>query len=92
MRWSAIATPSERTARSTSDSTISWPTKSGLPKRYTTLAREPFTEPARTAVVDYLSGHQRGRLGSVETSPEMFGLREDDLRSRFAPYVERFLT
>ena len=38
------------------------------------------------------AGHQRGRLGNVETSYEMFGLKEDDLRARFAPYVERFLT
>jgi hypothetical protein len=56
------------------------------------LAGEPFTEQARGAIADYLSSHQRGRLGTVETSPEMFGLREDDLRARFAPYVERFLT
>jgi hypothetical protein len=63
----------------------------GAAEKVYALAGEPFTEPARGAVVDYLSGHQRGRLGSVETSHEMFGLREDDLRSRFAPYVERFL-
>ncbi|MGO8938764.1 MAG: sulfotransferase family protein [Mycobacterium sp.] len=63
----------------------------GAAEKVYALAGEPFTEPARGAVADYLSGHQRGRLGSVETSHEMFGLREDDLRSRFAPYVERFL-
>ena len=63
----------------------------GVAEKVYALAGEPFTEPARSAVADYLSGHQRGRLGSVETSHEMFGLREDDLRSRFAPYVERFL-
>jgi len=40
---------------------------------------------------DYLAGHTRGRLGSVQTSYEMFGLTEGDLRERFAPYVERFL-
>jgi hypothetical protein len=39
----------------------------------------------------YLAGHQRGRLGRVVTSCEMFGLNEEDLRARFAPYVERFL-
>ncbi len=54
-------------------------------------AGEPFTGESRGAIADYLDGHRRGRLGIVETSPEMFGLREDDLRSRFAPYVERFL-
>jgi Sulfotransferase family len=55
------------------------------------LAGEPFTEQARTAIADYLAGHRRGRLGNVETSYEMFGLQEDTLRARFAPYVERFL-
>ncbi|CAG6939638.1 sulfotransferase [Mycobacterium avium subsp. paratuberculosis] len=35
--------------------------------------------------------HRRGRLGNVETSFEMFGLDEESLRERFAPYVERFL-
>ena len=55
------------------------------------LAGEPFDAPARTAIADYLAGHQRGRLGSVETSYQMFGLTEDNLRARFAPYVERFL-
>ncbi|EUA03771.1 hypothetical protein I547_2380 [Mycobacterium kansasii 824] len=56
------------------------------------LAGEPFDEPARTAITGYLAGHRRGRLGNVETSCEMFGLTEEDLRARFAPYVERFLT
>ena len=63
----------------------------GVAERVYALAGEPFTEPVRGAVADYLGGHQRGRLGSVQTSSEMFGLREDDLRCRFAPYVERFL-
>ncbi len=63
----------------------------GAAERVYALAGEPFTEEARTAVAGYLAGHQRGRLGNVETSYEMFGLTEDDLRSRFAPYVERFL-
>lgn len=56
------------------------------------LAGEPFDEPARTAITGYLAGHRRGRLGNVETSCEMFGLTGEDLRARFAPYVERFLT
>jgi hypothetical protein len=63
----------------------------GAAERVYALAGEPFTDEARTAVAGYLAGHQRGRLGNVETSYEMFGLTEDDLRSRFAPYVERFL-
>jgi hypothetical protein len=56
------------------------------------LAGEPLTDEARAAMADYLAGHQRGRLGTVATSPEMFGLTEAGLRERFAPYVERFLS
>ena len=63
----------------------------GVAERVYALAGEPFTDEARTAVAGYLAGHRRGRLGSVATSYEMFGLAEDDLRARFAPYVERFL-
>ncbi|HSS24213.1 MAG TPA: sulfotransferase [Mycobacterium sp.] len=64
----------------------------GVAERVYALAGEPFTEQARAAIADYLAGHRRGRLGNVETSYEMFALNEDDLRARFAPYVERFLT
>ncbi|SON59542.1 hypothetical protein MSIMFI_01026 [Mycobacterium simulans] len=63
----------------------------GVAEQVYALAGEPFTEDVRTAIAGYLSGHRRGRLGSVETSCAMFGLDEDDLRARFAPYVERFL-
>jgi hypothetical protein len=63
----------------------------GVAQRVYALAGEPFTDAARSAVTDYLAGHRRGRLGNVETSYEMFGLDEDNLRERFAPYVERFL-
>ena len=63
----------------------------GVAEHVYALAGEPFTEEARTAIAGYLAGHQRGRLGNVETSWEMFGLTEEDLRARFAPYVERFL-
>ncbi len=63
----------------------------GVAEQVYALAGEPFTEDARTATAGYLSGHRRGRLGSVETSCAMFGLNEDDLRARFASYVERFL-
>ena len=55
------------------------------------LAGEPMTSEARAAMADYLDGHRRGRLGTVATGPEMFGLDEAALRARFAPYVERFL-
>jgi len=64
----------------------------GVAERVCALAGEPFTEQPRTAIAGYLAGHRRGRLGNVETSYEMFGLKEDDLRARFAPYVDRFLT
>jgi hypothetical protein len=63
----------------------------GVAERVYALAGEPFNEPVRAAIADYLAGHRRGRLGSVETSPEMFGLTAEGLRERFAPYVERFL-
>ncbi len=63
----------------------------GVAEQLYALAGEPLTEPARTALAGYLAEHQRGRLGSVETSYEMFGLSEERLRTRFAPYVERFL-
>jgi len=63
----------------------------GVAERVYALAGEPFTEEARMAIADYLSGHQRGRLGNIETSYEMFGLTQESLRARFAPYAERFL-
>jgi hypothetical protein len=56
------------------------------------LAGEPMTDEARSAMRDYLDGHRRGRLGTLKTSPEMFGLTEAALRERFAPYVEQFLS
>lgn len=64
----------------------------GVAQQVYALAGEPFTDEAGKAVAEYLAGHQRGRLGNVETSFEMFGLQEGALRERFAPYVERFLT
>ncbi|MFQ2839809.1 sulfotransferase family protein [Mycobacterium sp. TY813] len=63
----------------------------GVAERLYALADEPFTDAARAAISGYLAGHQRGRLGTVATSFEMFGLAGDDLRARFTPYVERFL-
>ncbi|ORW18806.1 hypothetical protein AWC19_18720 [Mycobacterium palustre] len=63
----------------------------GVAERVYALAGEPCSEPVRAAIADYAARHRRGRLGSVETSPEMFGLTEEGLRERFAPYVERFL-
>jgi hypothetical protein len=63
----------------------------GVTERIYALAGEPVADGARTAMAAYLAGHQRNRLGRVATSCEVFGLDEQDLRERFAPYVERFL-
>jgi hypothetical protein len=54
-------------------------------------AGEALDDEARAAIGGYLADHQRGRLGTVATSPEMFGLVNSDLRDPFAPYVARFL-
>jgi Sulfotransferase family len=54
-------------------------------------AGEHLDDDARAAMTAYLAGHQRGRHGTVATTPEMFGLTERDMRDPFAPYVERFL-
>jgi hypothetical protein len=64
----------------------------GVAERVYGLVGEPVTDDARSAITDYLAGHQRGRLGRVATSCEMFGLDEDELHARFAPYVSRFLS
>jgi len=64
----------------------------GVAEQVYGLVGEPVTEDARTSLTQYLAGHERGRLGKVVTSCEMFGLDEDDLRERFAPYVSRFLS
>ncbi|MGU3652530.1 sulfotransferase family protein [Mycolicibacterium sp. A43C] len=63
----------------------------GVAERVYALAGEPFDEPARAAVGRYLESHRRGRHGRVATSAQMFGLDEDDLRTRFAAYSARFL-
>ena len=63
----------------------------GVAEQVFGLVGEPVTDEARAAMADYIANHQRGRLGRVETSCEMFGLDEDELRARFAPYVQRFL-
>jgi hypothetical protein len=63
----------------------------GVAQQIYDLAGELLSDEARASMAAYLAGHQRGRLGRVATSAEMFGLDEDDLHARFAPYVERFL-
>jgi hypothetical protein len=64
----------------------------GVAERIYDLAGEPLTDAARTGMTDYLDNHRRGRLGSVATSAEMFGLDKHDLPDRFSRYCERFLT
>lgn len=63
----------------------------GVAEQVYALAGEAMAAQTRRAISDYLSGHQRGRLGRVATSCEMFGLDEADLHERFRPYVARFL-
>jgi hypothetical protein len=63
----------------------------GVAERIYDLAGEPLTDAAGAAIADYLADHQRGRLGRLATSAEMFGLDEHDLPARFARYSERFL-
>jgi len=55
------------------------------------LAGQPFDDAAHRAVGGYLAAHPRGRLGTIEYRAEDVGLRVDELRERFAPYVARFL-
>ena len=63
----------------------------GVAQRIYDLAGEPLTGAAHAAMTDYLREHQRGRLGSIATSAEMFGLDDHDLPARFGRYCERFL-
>jgi hypothetical protein len=63
----------------------------GAAEQVYALAGESVAGEARSAMTEYLAGHQRGRLGRVATSAEMFGLDHHDLHARFAPYVECFL-
>jgi hypothetical protein len=63
----------------------------GIAERVYDLAGEPLTNAARTAMSDYLQDHQRGRLGQIATSAEMFGLDEHDVQARFTRYTDRFL-
>ncbi|HUL99005.1 MAG TPA: sulfotransferase [Mycobacterium sp.] len=46
---------------------------------------------SRRAVEEYMAGHARGRLGRIDYRAEDLGLDKDELRQRFAPYVERFV-
>jgi hypothetical protein len=60
-------------------------------RRVFELADQPFTTDVDAAMRAYLDTHQRGRLGRIDYRASDVGLDLDDLRDRFAPYVERFL-
>ena len=63
----------------------------GVAERVYALAGEPFTEPERGAVADYLVATSAAGSAASKRPARCSGCEEDDLRSRFAPYVERFL-
>jgi hypothetical protein len=54
-------------------------------------ADQPFTADVEAGMQRYLDTHERGRLGRIDHRAADVGLDVDDLRDRFAPYVERFL-
>jgi len=62
-----------------------------MAERIYELAGEPVTAEAGAAMADYLAGHERGRLGTIDYRAVDVGLDADELRERFAPYVARFL-
>jgi hypothetical protein len=63
-----------------------------MAERIYALAGEPVTPEASAAMGDYLAGHERGRLGTIDYRAADVGLDPDELRERFAPYVARFLS
>ena len=62
-----------------------------IAERIYELAGELVTPEAGAAMADYLAGHERGRLGTIDYRAGDLGLDADELRERFAPYVARFL-
>lgn len=63
----------------------------GVAEMVYALAGESMTDEDRIAIDGYLAEHKRNRFGKVQTSCDMFGIDEHDLRERFAPYTQRFL-
>lgn len=63
-----------------------------MAERIYEIAGEPVTAEATAAMAEYLAGHQRGRLGTVDYRAEDVGLDLDELRERFAAYSARFLS
>ena len=53
-------------------------------------AGQPLSPESRKAIRAYAESHPQGRHGKLAYRLEDFGLRADDLRERFAPYVKRF--
>jgi hypothetical protein len=60
-------------------------------RRIYDLADQPFDARAEQATSTYLAEHRRGRDGRIDYRAEDVGLDLDELRERFAFYVERFL-
>ncbi len=60
-------------------------------RRIYALADQPFDQRAEQATSSYLAEHRRGREGRIDYQAEAVGLDVDDLRRRFAFYVDRFL-
>jgi hypothetical protein len=60
-------------------------------RRVYELAAQPMTPEAEGAMAAYLSGHARGRLGTIDYRAGDVGLDIDELRERFAFYSRRFL-
>ena len=53
-------------------------------------AEQPLSPASRDAIRHYADTHRQGRHGKLEYRLSDFGLRAEELRERFAPYVERF--
>lgn len=56
---------------------------------YATCDRE-LTPPARDAIAAYIDAHPRGRFGTHGYRLDDYGLRAEEMRERFADYVERY--
>ncbi|HVC71750.1 MAG TPA: sulfotransferase [Acidimicrobiales bacterium] len=54
------------------------------------LADQPFGPASRRAMTDFMSGHQRGRHGTVAYQPDVLGIDPAERRRALAFYSERF--
>lgn len=54
-------------------------------------AGEDLDNDAHRSIQEYVDSHQRGHLGTIQYDAAQVGLDIDELRERFAPYVERFV-